>query len=112
MFSSTSYAEWTKVSENSLGTKYIDFERIRSHDGYIYYWILIYLFAPNGETLSMKLYKQGDYKLFRFKYLSVFAYKESMGGGNGETKTINNEDWQYASPKKTWEDFLNRDCSH
>ena len=111
MFSSTSYAEWTKVNENSLGNTYIDFERIRSHDGYIYYWILIDLFAPNEETLSMKSYKQGDCKLFRFKYLSISTFKEPMGNGTSKTVTINDNHWQDPPPDTTWEDALNRVCS-
>ena len=41
MFSSPSYAKWTKVSENVDGDiLYVDFERIRKHGGYVYYWRL------------------------------------------------------------------------
>ena len=42
MFSSTSFGEWTKVSRSVTGTTiYIDFERIRNHDGYVYFWVLV-----------------------------------------------------------------------
>jgi len=42
MFASTSYAEWTEVSEGVDGdTYYVDFERIRKHGGYVYFWYLI-----------------------------------------------------------------------
>ena len=38
MFASRSYAEWTKVGEIPDGTTfYVDFERIRKHDGYVYF---------------------------------------------------------------------------
>jgi hypothetical protein len=38
MFSSTSFADWTKVSSSGGGanTFYVDFERIRKHGGYVY----------------------------------------------------------------------------
>ena len=36
MFSSASFAEWTKVGENDLGDQfYFDLERIRKHDEYV-----------------------------------------------------------------------------
>ena len=39
MFSSTSYAEWTKVTENTNGTTfYVDFERIKKKGDFLYYW--------------------------------------------------------------------------
>ncbi|MDP7557459.1 MAG: hypothetical protein QF687_06205, partial [Nitrospinaceae bacterium] len=41
LFSTPSYSEWTKVGENMSGdTYYVDFERIRKHGGYVYYWSL------------------------------------------------------------------------
>ena len=37
-FSSPSFAEWTKIGENVYGTTfYVDFTRIRKHDGYVYW---------------------------------------------------------------------------
>ena len=37
MFPSPSFAEWKKVEENMGGdTFYVDFDRIRKHDGYVY----------------------------------------------------------------------------
>ena len=50
MFSSTSFAGWTKVAENVSGdTFYVDFERIRKHGGYVYYWRLSDLLKPNKK---------------------------------------------------------------
>jgi len=41
MFSSTSFAGWTKVGENVSGsTFYVDFETIRKHGGDVYIWTL------------------------------------------------------------------------
>jgi len=42
MFSSASYAEWTKIGVNVDGiTFYVDIERIRKHDGNVYWWKLM-----------------------------------------------------------------------
>ena len=110
--SSTSFAEWTKVTSNVQGTLYIDFERIRKQGGYVYYWILIdYLGPTETGTLSGKVYKQGDCKLFRLKFLSVTNYTKPMGGGTGETYTINDGEWQYALPDSTFETSLKSACS-
>ena len=39
MFSSTSYAEWTKVGESMTGRiYYVDFRRIKKDRGYVYWW--------------------------------------------------------------------------
>ena len=53
MFSSTSFAEWTKVNKSVIGnTYYVDFERIKKHDGYIYYWEVIDFLKPfKGEQV-------------------------------------------------------------
>ena len=42
MFSSPSYAEWTKVGElvSNGSTFYVDFERIKNVDGFVYWWDL------------------------------------------------------------------------
>ena len=41
MFSTPSYGEWTKVISNKSGdTYYVDFERIRKHGGYVYFWLI------------------------------------------------------------------------
>ena len=35
------FADWKWVDENVYGTTiYVDFERIRKHGGYVYYWML------------------------------------------------------------------------
>ena len=86
MLSSSSYAKWTKVDESVSGnTFYVDFERIRKVDGFVYYWWLYDLLKPDKDgSLSSLNYIQGDCKLFRYKYLSIKKTKEPMGGGTGE----------------------------
>ena len=41
MFASPAYADWEWVSENMNGTTfYVDFDRMRKNDGYVYFWDL------------------------------------------------------------------------
>ena len=112
MFSSTSFAGWTKVSENVHGTFYVDFERIRKVDGYIYFWWLSDFLKPNKwGSLSAQAYSQGDCKLFRTKYLEDLYYKGQMGKGNrngGSNKPDKN--WTYPNPDSVHEMLLKSVC--
>jgi hypothetical protein len=111
-FTSPSYAGWTKVSKNTNGTTYyVDYERIRKHDGYVYYWLLSDYLKPKMGDLSAKVYRQGDCKLFRFKILSETLCKEPMGGGTGETHNKPDKDWTYPSPNSVDEVILKSVCS-
>ena len=113
MFSSPSYSEWTWAGENAEGSVfYVDFERIRKHDGYVYWWGLTdYLKPFPSGTLSAKRYSQGDCKLFRWKYLSASYHKEPMGGGTGDSYSPENPEWEYPTPKSAWEGVLKSVCS-
>ena len=112
MFSSTSFGGWTKVSEDSKGTYYVDFERIRKHDGYVFYWRLFdYLKPDEYGNLSEKNYVQVDCKLFRFKILSGSFHKEPMGRGTPETVTPKNPQWEYPSPNSVHESHTESVCN-
>ena len=113
MFSPPSYAEWTKVGENISGdTYYVDFERIRKVDGYVYWWELGDYLKPNKNgILSAKVYNQGDCRLFRRKLLSFSFYKEPMGGGTAQSASPKNQEWIYPSPRSVGEGILNQVCS-
>ena len=77
LLSTPVFADWTKVDENVVGdTFYVDFERIRKHGGYVYWWYLTdYLKPTQPGHLSSKVYNQGDCKSFRRKGLSYsFAF--------------------------------------
>jgi hypothetical protein len=111
MFSSSSYAEWTNVVKNIKATFYVDFERIRKHDGYVYWWELIDFLKPTSGMLSGEIYKQGDCKLFRLKRLSVSFHNEPMGGGTGETVNEPDKEWRYPSPNSINEVILKQVCN-
>ena len=113
MFSTPSYAEWKKVGNTVLGDIfYVDFERIRKHGGYVYWWTLTdYLEPTKLGNLSNKVYRQGDCKLFRHKNLSFSFHKEPMGGGIGDIREPSNQNWSYPPPTSGDEIILKRVCS-
>jgi hypothetical protein len=123
MFSLPSYAEWTEVSFTLDGktknydvgetTFYVDFDTIRKHDGYVYYWDLAnYLKPLKKEVFSSKIYWQGDCKLFRSKVLSDFYYSEPMGRGIPIISSNTPDDeWSYAPPNSSHEKILKSVCT-
>ena len=113
-FSSPSYAEWTKLGEDVQGnTFYVDLERIRKHDGFVYYWELGNFLKPIESGLwSFKRYRKGDCKLFRFKNLSYSFHKEPMSGGTGEIYlTPKTQEWDFPPPNSIDETHLKTVCS-
>ena len=95
-------------------TTYVDFERIRKHGGYVYWWSLFdYLKPTKHGHFSTKTYKQGDCKLFRHKYLSFSYHTIPMGGGNGTVMEPKGEDgnWKYPPPNTSGETNLKSVCS-
>ena len=113
LFPTSSQAEWTKATEDVNGNSYyVDLERIRKHDGFIYYWDLIDLLKPNENGwMSVKLYNQGDCKLFRYKRLSYSFHKEPMGGGSGDVEEPGKKGWRYPAPNTLGETKLNLVCN-
>ena len=111
-FSSPSYAEWTKVSKSVDGdTFYVDFERMRKHDGFVYWWELGDYLKPHRGDLSVKRYNQGDCKSFRYKVLSYSFHKEPMGGGTGDVQEPIKKGWKYPPPNSVNEIFLKSVCN-
>ncbi len=114
MISTPSYAEWTKVSESSVtgASFYVDFDRMRKHDGYVYFWRLTDYLKPNSlGHLSSKVYNQVDCKLFRHEPLSYSFHKEPMGGGTGDISEPVEKGWKYPSPESSIEEILKQVCS-
>ena len=113
MFSLPSYAGLTKISENVDGDiYYVDFERIRKHDGYVYFWWLRdYLKPDEWGGMSNKVYYEIDCKAFRRRSLTYIFYNQPMGEGEGETDTPDNPEWQFPSPDSMNEFLLNKVCA-
>ena len=112
MFSSTIFGEW-KMMGNDEDTKfYIDVERIRKHDGYVYFWSLTDYSKPftKSKLLSSKNYYKVDCDLFRYKILQYVYHKESMGRDIGETDEPHNKGWRYPQPNLFDEFFVKFVC--
>ena len=113
IFSTPSYGEWTKVTTNVDGTTfYADLDRIRKHDGYVYWWDLTDYLKPKNGYFSSKFYIQGDCKLFRMKDVSALFYKEPMGKGPGLDVEIQGKygNWKYPPPNTAGEEILKLVC--
>ena len=117
MFPSASFAEWTKVSTSVDGDEYyVDFERIRKADGYVFYWVMYNFIKPSPSgNLSDRTYTQGDCKYFRSKWLSILWHKEPLGQGFGESKgpvLKEHQSWKYPPPNSTHESILKSVCDY
>ena len=100
------------MSEGKNGnTFYVDFERIRKHDGFVYWWYWTDFLKPISGILSAKTYQQDDCKLFRFKYLSFVHHKQPMGTDTGGSNSPKNPEWTYPSPNSSMETILKSVCS-
>lgn len=113
MFSSTSFADWTKVTEDVDGTTYyVDFERIRKHGGYVYNWMLLDFLKPDtGGHLSSRVYQQIDCGILRGRGLSWTYHKVPMGGSITDPITPEQPKWVYPVPKTAVEIVLKTACS-
>ena len=116
----TCLGEWTEVTEGESGNAYyyVDFEKIREHGGYVYYWYLgdFPKSLMDSEILSFENYTQGDCNLFRWKVLTGNSYSQSMGEGTVlHSSDEPDENWTYPSPvldPPTGEDILNAVCDY
>ena len=90
-----SFGEWVKVDKNIRGDVfYVNFNNIKKHNGFIYYWELIDLLNPSPSgKFSYKSYYQLDCNIFRRKTLNFSIYEEPMGKGKNFT----------FNPEKGWE---------
>ncbi|MEE9375045.1 MAG: surface-adhesin E family protein, partial [Rhizobiaceae bacterium] len=103
--SSTSYAAWEKMITDVEGNvHYVDFEKIKNHDGYVYFWVLIDLLKPFNYSFSSRYHYEGDCKSSKYKLLSVFIHKESMAGGSSKFGRPLKQDrvWKYPRPKSAF----------
>jgi len=113
MFASPAYADWEVAGENEYSTYYVDFDRIRTNGGYVYFWDLSdYLKPTKWGDLSAKSYKQGDCEMFRYKNLSFSYYKQPMGEVFGDSNSPPNPEWVYPSPNSSVEEMLKRVCEY
>ena len=114
LFSTTSWGEWTYVTEDVDGNKfYYDKDRVRKNGKVLYFWLLIDLPRPLMETSSVTTHTELDCSIFRFKDLRFQSYNKSMGEGE-QTSDMTPEGkqggWRYPKPNTTYEIMYNKIC--
>ena len=98
LLTSQALAGWTQVSKSIEGDIfYADFDRIKRHNGYTYYYMLGDYLTPKVGDLSVQYYRQVDCKSYRFRTISHVFYKQSMGQGTGQAY---NESGDWETTKK------------
>jgi hypothetical protein len=115
MMSSVVHAKWTKLGKGQDGdTYYMDFERIKKHDGKVYFWRLAdYLKPTKTGSFSSKVYVEAECGRFRLRYLNATFYKGPKGEGTVSTSiNIPEKDWHYPPPDSVAEALLKVACNH
>lgn len=114
MFSAGSFAEWTPVTLSVDGdVAYLDYDRIRKHDGHRSFWLLTDARKPSDSgVMSEQIYSEGDCERFRYRNLTRIFYKQPMGKGKGDSQTSANQEWKYPPPDTVMEKLLNKVCAH
>tara|TARA_B110000008_G_C16859888_1_gene520256 strand:+ start:31 stop:408 length:378 start_codon:yes stop_codon:yes gene_type:complete len=113
LISFNSYGEWIEVGKTYSGNSYyLDFDLIKSHQGYIYYWQLEDLIEPDStNTLSTKSYFKGNCVLNSHMNLTTSFYKQPMGRGNSWHESESQE-WEYLHPESIGMGVLNIACNY
>jgi len=119
MFSPPSYSEWEYIGKSVKGIEYyVDFERIRKHDGYVFYWELKDYVTENEQKKHQGFksaigYIKGDCNIFRYKRLMLSFREGPMGMGDSfDLDYSEKEDpWHYQHPKSIGESVQNSVCS-
>jgi len=108
LFSSNCWGEWTKViSKPSRANFYVDFDKIKQHAGYIYFWRLktsVNLDTVNMDHRSNVAYFKSDCNVGKLKMVALILYSQSMGKGNPLEirpehfeKYLGSNNWKYPS---------------
>jgi hypothetical protein len=114
LISFNSYGDWEFYGVNTNHTtSYINFEKIKNIDGYIYYWTLGDLLKPDKDgDFSYIGYYQGDCRFNKLMPLSEFYYKQPMGKGKVTTNTFQNPKWEYPPPDSMHANMLEKVCDY
>ena len=115
LFPSFLFGDWTRVGSGKYYKTdiYIDFDRIRKHNGKYFWWTLINLNQIRKDGFkSFKGYREGDCNLFRMRTLSVVSHFKSMGEDIGESNNTIKPEWIYPEPNTIDELLLNKVCNY
>ena len=89
-------------------------ERIKKHEGKVYYWELIDRLKPTQlGFFSAKLYVEANCVRFGYRYLNQTYYDGSMASGTiSSSYNTPDKDWTYPAPNTPSEAVLNAVCNH
>ncbi len=93
LFSTTSWGEWSYVTENLVAKFYIDKDRVRKSGKYIYFWDLL-----DFKSSSYTHYIQLDCSIFRLKTLKFHVHNQGMGEGSPIEEWTPPDEWNYPQP--------------
>ena len=112
LFSPISLGEWKFVSSNESGDDFfVDYDRIRKNNGYVYYWSRNEFKKPLIEKYySNVLYSMVDCEVLREKHLSSNFYEGHMGKGDSLTVEGDGK-WTYPPPGSVLETILKSVCN-
>jgi hypothetical protein len=115
MFSSSSYAEWTKVGEtaSSGDSYYVELSTVKKNSGYIYYWELLDRLKPTkfGDLSTKRLYEVDCNIPRKQRTLAATYHTQPMGRGTPSTTDNITRDWTYNPPGSVGEFVTNTVCS-
>ena len=114
LFTTPSYAEWKLMDEFDDIRLFIDLDRIKKRDGYIYFWVMSDGFASK-QYLSSITHHQAVCKPFKYRFLNFYAYKQPMGRGSYDELPVlkKDKDWKQPVAANNLEaELMNFICSH
>ena len=114
LISFNSYGEWTRYGENTDNdTMYIDYSKIKDNKEFVYFWEMIDNLEPSSTgRMSSKAYIQSNCKTTQSKYLTFIFYNQSMGEGEGDPYTPDDEEWFYPPPESILYDIVESVCDY
>ena len=112
LFSTTSWGEWSFVTENGGNKWYYDKDTVRKIGKFLYFWELTDYIKPDDlwGYLSSTKYIQLDCNIIRFKVLKIQTYNKSMGEGENDMDFTVKEEWTYPKPNSVREVMYNKIC--
>jgi len=120
MFSSSSFAEWKLISENSeRGIEfYIDTSSIKKNGQYVYFWKITNRLKPNqfGDLSNKNLYELDCSIPRKTKDLYIAYFTGPMGTGKqaGENtkEFLDTKGWNYIKPGSMLEPLAEYACNN
>ena len=111
VFSSFSFADWTKVAQTAVTEIYVDFGRIKKIDGHLYVWRLTnYSNRDKFGDLSNLVYEKIDCVLGRTQILNRSYFSQKNANGTASAIDDKPQGWDYPRPSSAFEVVLKVVC--